>query len=153
MQWRPQHRPHACLSCGVKSKMSLYFKISRASRASCRCLPFNFKKMAAVSVTVFEENKVLCQGRLLRVSVVDMLLLWMKLGLLSTSETSEFVAGCLHLVSTAASVEQIRHDAAPDNKVFLHVEFGRYHVFSIYAVLSTWRTRTPQLQAINDAQF
>ena len=76
VQWRPQRCPRACLSGGDDSKLSLYFKIGRAPRASCRCLPFNLEKMAAVSVTVFEENKVLCRGHLLRVSDVDMSLLY-----------------------------------------------------------------------------
>ena len=86
IQWRPQCRPCACLSGGVDSKLSFYFKISRALCSSCRCLPFNLEKMVAVSVTVFEENKVLCCGRLLRVSNVDMSLLSMLQGLSSTSD-------------------------------------------------------------------
>ena len=61
VQWRPQCCSQACLSGGVDSKLSFYFKISRALRASCQCLPFNLEKMAAVSVTVFE-------GALLRTS-------------------------------------------------------------------------------------
>ena len=72
---------------------------------------------------------MLCQGCLLRVSDVDTSLLLMLQGLLSTLETSEFVAGRLHLVSTAASVEGIHLDEASDDKVSLHVEFGRDHVF------------------------
>ena len=103
-------------------------RFSRAPRASCRCLPFYLKKMAAVSVTVFEENKVLCRGRLLRVNDVDTSLLLMLQGFLSTFEASEFVAGRLHSVSTA-SAEGIRLDAVPDDKVPLHMEFGRHHVF------------------------
>ena len=50
-------------------------------------------------------------------------------GLFYTSETSESVALRLHSVFTAASAEGIHLDAAPDNKVSLHVEFGRRHVF------------------------
>ena len=86
-------------------------------------------------ITVFEEDKVLCRECLLRVSDVDTSLLSMLQGLLSTSEMSEFVAGRLHSVSTAASSGGIRLAVAPDDKVSLHVEFGRCHVSSIYAVL------------------
>ena len=97
---------HACAVAAAMSSMCMLewrcqfetkfcFKISRAPRAPCRCLPFNFEKMAAMSVTVFEENKVLCRGRLLWVSDVDTSLLSMLQGLLSTSETSESVAGHL----------------------------------------------------------
>ena len=57
--------------------------------------------MAAVSVTVFEENKVLCRGRLLQVSDVDTLLLLMLQGLLSTSGTSEFVTGVATHIDSA----------------------------------------------------
>ena len=77
------HIVHACIvvtamlskcilewQCQFKTD-SLYFKIW-APRASCRCLPFNIEKMAAASVTVFEENKMLCQRRLLRVSDVEL---------------------------------------------------------------------------------
>ena len=85
--------------------------------------------MAAVSITVFEENKVLYRGCLQRVSDVEMSLVSMLQGLLSTSETSESVVGRLHSVSIAASVEGIHLDMTPDNKFFLHVEFGRRHVF------------------------
>ena len=68
---------------------------------------------------------MLCCGRLLRVSDVETSLVSMLQGLLSTSETSESVAGRLHSVSTAASAGGIFLDVAPDDKVFLHVEFGR----------------------------
>ena len=130
MQWWPQRRPRACFSGGVDSRLSLYFKISRAPCESCRCLPFILKKKAVVSVTVFQENNVLCQsGRLQQVSDVDTSLLSMLQGPLSTSETSESVAGRLHSVSTAASAEGIHLDAALDDKFSLHVEFGRCQVF------------------------
>ena len=129
VQWRPQCRPRACLSGDVNSKLSLYFNVSRAPRAFCRCLPFNLEMMAAVSVTVFEENKVLCWGRHLRISDLDMLLLSMLQGLLSTLESSESIAGWFHLVFTAASAEGICLDEAPDDKVSLHMEFWRSHVF------------------------
>ena len=87
------------------------------------------KKMAAMLVAVFEENKVLCRGRLLRVSDVDTSLLSMLQGLFSTSGTSESVAKRLHSVFTAASEEGIHLDVVPDDNVSLHVEFGRRHVF------------------------
>ena len=126
VQWRLQHRPRACLSGGVNSKLSLYFEISRAMHGSCLCLPFNLEKMAAVLVTVFKENKVLCQGHLLRVSDVDISLLLKLQGLLSTSATSESNAGrlspLLDSVSKAACVEGIRLHTAPANKVSLHVK-------------------------------
>ena len=98
--------------------------------------------MAAVLVTVFEENKVLCRGRLLWVSDVDMSLLLMLQGLLSTSETSEPVTGRVHSVFKAASAEGICLDAAPDNKFLFTWSLGGTTFASIYAVLRTWRTWT-----------
>ena len=131
VQWRPQRCPRAYFCGCVNSKLSFYFKISRTPCASCWCLPFNLEKMAAVSVTMFEENKELWWGHLLWVSDVDMSLLSMLQCLLLTSEMSEFVAGSLHLLSTAASSDGICLDLAPDDKVSLNVEFGRHHIFFI----------------------
>ena len=80
-------------------------------------------------VTVFQENRVLFQGRFLRVNDVDKSLLLMLQDLLSTSETSESIAGRLYSVFTAASAEGFCLDVAPDDNVSLHVQFGRNHVF------------------------
>ena len=85
--------------------------------------------MAALLVTVFEENKELRQGRLVRVSYVDMSLLSMLQALLSKSEKSELVAGRIHSVSMVVSAEGICLDAASDNNISIHVEFGRHHIF------------------------
>ena len=128
MQWQLQRHPLACLSGGVDSKLSLYFKI-RAPRASSWCLLFNLDKMAAVSVTVLKKNMALCQRRHLQVSDVDMSLLSMLKAFLLILETSESVMKHLHSGCTAASVEGIRLDAAPNDKVSPHVKFGTCHVF------------------------
>ena len=87
--------------------------------------------MVAVSVAVFEGSKMLCQGRFLLVSDVDMSLLPMLPTSLATLEMFESVSitGRLHSVSTAASAEGFCLDVAPDNKVSLHVEFRRCHIF------------------------
>ena len=96
VQWQLQRRPSVCLSGRCRFETEFCFKISiELLCVPCRCLPFNLEKMAAMAVIVFEENKVLCRGRLLRVSDVDTSLLSMLQGLLSTSETSETVAGHL----------------------------------------------------------
>ena len=89
---------HAWLVVWIWNWVFSYFKISRALRVSCWCLPFNLKKMAAVSVTMFQEYKVLCQGPVLWVSDVDTSLLSMLQGLLSTLKTSESFAGRLYSV-------------------------------------------------------
>ena len=81
----------------------------------------------SVNNCVWREQGVL-RGHLLWVSDVALSLLLMLQGLLSISETSESIAGRLHLVCTAASVEGISLDVAPNDKVSLHVEFGRCHV-------------------------
>ena len=98
--------------------------VATATSSTC-----TVEKTAAVLVTMLEENKVLCRGRLLRVSDVDTSLLSMLQGLFSTQETSESVTQCLHSVFTAASAEGIHLEADPDDKVCLHMEFGRRHVF------------------------
>ena len=116
---------HKLFSC-LHREFFVYTHAYIVHATSFTCM---LKKMAAVSVTVLEENKVLCQRRLLRVSDMDMSLLSMLQGLFSILETSESVTRHLHSVFTAASVEGIHLDAAPDDKVSLHMEFGRCHVF------------------------
>ena len=143
VQWQPQRRPRACLSGSVNSKLSLYFKISRTPCVSCQCLPFNLEKMAAVLVTVFKENMVLCRGRFLWVS--DMSLLSMLQGLLSTSEMSESVAGCLHSVLQQQVCRESVLTWLQTIKFLYMWSLGGAMFSSIYAILRTWRTRTPQL--------
>ena len=59
----------------IRNWVSFYFKISRVPRVSCRCLPFNLEKMAAVSVSVFKENK--CSAEDVSCGSVDTSLLYM----------------------------------------------------------------------------
>ena len=66
---------------------------------------------------------------------MDTLLLSMLQGLLSTSEMSESIAGHLHSVSTAACVEGIRLDAAPDDNISVVCRVSRSRDFFLCGLI------------------